>query len=86
MNEIIIRNTNGELTCSSLDVAKDFGKQHKHVLEAIENIKAENSAVTPMFIESTYQAGTGKNYKAYEITRDGFSLLVMGFTGKKALE
>jgi len=84
--EIIITDTNGQLTVSSLQVARDFGKEHKHVLEAIENIKAENSAVTPMFIESTYKAGTGKNYKCYELTRDGFSLLVMGFTGKKALE
>ncbi|MDE5620334.1 MAG: Rha family transcriptional regulator [Ruminococcus sp.] len=86
MNQITINNSNGKLTVSSLQVAKDFGKQHKHVLEAIENIKAENSAVTKMFIESAYKAGTGKTYKCYEITRDGFSLLVMGFTGKKALE
>lgn len=86
MNEIKINNSNGTLTVSSLQIAYDFGKQHKHVLETIENIKAENSAVTPMFIESAYTAGTGKAYKCYDITRDGFSLLVMGFTGKKALE
>ncbi|MCR4645024.1 MAG: Rha family transcriptional regulator [Oscillospiraceae bacterium] len=78
--------TSGVPCVSSLQVAEDFGKKHKHVLEAIENIRAENSAVTPMFIESTYQAGTGKNYKCYDITRDGFSLLVMGFTGKEALD
>lgn len=86
MNEIKINNSNGTLTVSSLQIADDFGKQHKNVVQAIENIKAENSAVTPMFIESTYTAGTGKAYKCYDITRDGFSLLVMGFTGKKALE
>ena len=86
MKEIIINNHEGMLTVSSLQVAEHFKKQHKHVLDAIENIKAENSAVTPMFIESTYQAGTGKNYKCYEMTRDGFCLLVMGFTGKKALD
>lgn len=86
MNEIVINNNGGELTVSSVQVAKDFGKEHKNVIQAIENIKAENSAVTSMFIESAYQAGTGKSYKSYEITRDGFSLLVMGFTGKKALD
>ncbi|MDE6501048.1 MAG: Rha family transcriptional regulator [Ruminococcus sp.] len=86
MNEITISNNNGKLTVSSLQIAKDFGKHHKHLLETIESIKAENSAVTKMFIESTYKAGTGKTYKCYEITRDGFSLLVMGFTGKQALE
>lgn len=86
MNEIIIKNSGGTLTVPSMQVAENFGKEHRNVLQAIESIKAENSAVTPMFIESTYQAGTGKNYKCYELTRDGFSLLVMGFTGKKALE
>ena len=85
MDEITINNDNGILTVSSLQVAEDFEKQHKHILNAIENITAENSAVTSMFIKSTYQSGTGKNYKCYNLTRDGFSLLVMGFTGKKAL-
>lgn len=86
INEIVVNNTNGELTVPSVQVAENFGKQHKHVLESIENLIAENSAVTSMFIESTYKAGTGKNYKCYDMTRDGFSLLVMGFTGSKALE
>lgn len=86
MNQITINNSNGKLTVSSLQVAKDFGKQHKDVLEKITALRAENSAVTKMFIESAYKAGTGKTYKCYEMTKDGFSLLVMGFTGKKALE
>ncbi len=86
MNEISIANTNGQLTVSSLQVATNFEKRHSDVIEAIENIKTENSVVTKMFIESAYKAGTGKSYKCYNITRDGFSLLVMGFTGKKALE
>lgn len=86
MNEIIINNLNRKLTVSSLQVANDFEKQHKDVVRAIENLKAQNCALTKMFIETTYTAGTGKAYKRYDITRDGFSLLVMGFTGKKALE
>lgn len=84
LNLVEIRNqqavTSGQL------VAEVFKKQHKDVLRAIENIKAENCAVTPMFFESTYTAGTGKAYKMYYMNRDGLSLLVMGFTGKKALE
>ncbi len=97
MNEIIITNTNGELTTSSLGVAEKFGKQHKHVIEKIGNIiaemnSAENSAQysteksAQYFIESIYIDNSGKSNKCYELTRDGFSLLVMGFTGKKALE
>lgn len=50
-------------------------------------VKAQNWALTSgLFIPSEYQAGTGKSYKEYLLTRDGFSLLVMGFTGAKALE
>ncbi|MDE5853837.1 MAG: Rha family transcriptional regulator, partial [Ruminococcus sp.] len=89
MNEIVITNINGELTTSSLGVAERFGKQHKDVLEKISNIKAEmNSAEfsAQYFIESIYIDNSGKSNKCYELTRDGFSLLVMGFTGKKALE
>ena len=86
MENLITRTEDGKLVVSSRRVADDFGKKHKHVLEAIENIKAENSAVTKMFIESSYKAGTGKNYKEYLLTRDGFSLLVMGFNGSEALE
>ena len=89
MNEIVITNTNGELTTSSLGVAEKFKKQHKDVLEKISNIMAEmNSAEfsAQYFIESVYIDNSGKSNKCYELTRDGFSLLVMGFTGKKALE
>ncbi len=99
MNEIKINNTNGLLTVSSLQVARDFRKSHKHVLEKIVNLmaeirSAENSADVEnsnlveisMFIECTYSDSYGRLQKYYEITRDGFSLLVMSFTGKKALE
>lgn len=47
--------------------------------------KAEKSALMDMFYETTYKAGTGKSYKEYLMNRDGFSLLVMGFTGKEAM-
>lgn len=84
--QVDITTHNGSLVVSSRRVADNFGKQHKHVLEAIENIKAENSALMDMFYETSYKAGTGKSYKEYLMNRDGFSLLVMGFTGKEAME
>ena len=46
MNEIVITNTNGQLTVSSLQIAESFEKQHKDVLEKITALRAENSAVT----------------------------------------
>lgn len=98
MNEIIITNTNGKLTVSSLQVAKDFRKRHDHIIRDIENLITETSTenmdnFTPqnwgdlLFIKTSYQHPQNHQwYKYYELTRDGFCLLVMGFTGKKALE
>lgn len=84
---VITRNNDGELVVTSRQVATDFEKRHADVIDKIEElIKTENSVMTKMFIESSYKAGTGKRYKEYLLTRDGFSLLVMGFTGSKALE
>lgn len=87
-NEIIIKNNEGILTVSSVQVAKDFEKRHKNVIRAIEDLidqtSAQNSA--NLFYPSIYADKYGRNQKAYEMTRDGFSLLVMGFTGKKALD
>lgn len=88
-SEITINNDNGTLTVSSLQVAEDFEKQHKHILNAISKLEseiqpAENSA--RYFLSSSYVDAKGENRKCYNLTRDGFSLLVMGFTGKKALE
>lgn len=79
---------NEQVVVSSRQVAKSFEKEHKDVLESIRGIlTAENSAVRNMFFESTYKVdGNNKTYPEYLMNRDGFSLLAMGFTGKKALE
>lgn len=89
MNEIQIKYENEQLVVSSLQVAKDFEKEHKHVMESIVNLISsgvvENSA--DLFCKSSYIHEQNKQeYPMYLINRDGFSLLAMGFTGKKALE
>ena len=86
MSNELVQIIDDQVVVSSRQIAEHFGKRHADVLAGIENIKTENSAVTHMFYETTYTAGTGKAYKEYLMNRDGFSLLVMGFTGKKALE
>ena len=86
MENLITKTEDGKLVVSSRRVADDFGKRHSDVIEKIQQlIKAEKSVMS-MFIESSYKAGTGKKYKEYLLTRDGFSLLVMGFNGREALE
>ena len=83
---VITRNNDGELVVTSRQVAEDFGKQHQHVTQAIENLISENSLLKSMMMESEYTTERGRKYKEYLLTRDGFSLLVMGFTGSRALE
>lgn len=82
---VVSKNDKGELVVTSRQVAEDFEKMHKHILESIRNLVAENSAVKSMFIESEFE-NRGKMYPEYLLTRDGFSLLVMGFNGSRALE
>ena len=80
---------NDEAVCSSLQVAEKFGKRHDRVLRAIDNLLEtlpKNGEVSKMFILSKRKAADGQFHRMYFMNRDGFSLLVMGFTGKKALE
>ncbi|WP_288625237.1 Rha family transcriptional regulator [uncultured Lactococcus sp.] len=89
MNELQITELNGIAVTSSLDVAENFDKQHKHVLDAIDDKiqSAENSAhYKSMFSEGTYKDSRGRKQRMYFMNRDGFVFIAMGFTGKKADE
>ncbi len=66
-------------------MAAHFVKDHKNVLQSIDNLAAENSAAKSMFFAATFR-NRGKQYPLYFMNRDGFSLLAMGFTGRTALE
>lgn len=83
MNELVIMH-NKQAVTTSLRVAEVFGKDHKNVIQSIENLAAEKSAAK-FFSEATYN-NRGKQYPMYYMNRDGFTLLAMGFTGKKALQ
>lgn len=85
MNDIILSTQNGEPVVSSRQIAESFGKEHKHVLDAVKNLVAENSAAKSMFHLSSFE-NRGKKYPMYLMNRDGFSLLAMGFTGKEAVQ
>lgn len=72
---------------TSVSVANFFGKQHKHVLEKIRSLDCSPAFTTANFstVVITTQAGFDeRETEAYEMTKDGFVFLVMGFTGKKA--
>lgn len=85
MNDIILSTQNGEPVASSRDVAKRFGKEHKHVLAAIRQLLVAENSATKFFHETEFEY-RGQKFPEYLMNRDGFSLLAMGFTGKAALE
>ena len=89
MNELI-NIKNDEAVTTSLEVAEVFRKQHTKVIRAIENLLEgipKNGDTPKMFQKAWYiHPQNNQKYSVYYMNRDGFSLLVMGFTGKKALE
>lgn len=89
--EVVFENKDEQVFCTSLDVAKVFGKRHDNVLADIKLIlndlrKIGTSNDLSNFGLVKYKDKKGELRPAYQISRDGFSLLAMGFTGKKALQ
>ncbi len=72
---------------SSLDVAKVFEKEHFHVLRDIENLLKDipEDFIATNFGLVEYTDAKGEKRPMYNLTRDAFTLLAMGFTGKKAM-
>lgn len=73
-------------TTTSLIVAQRFGKRHDTVLRAIRNIECSDKFRLLNFAEISVEDSYGRKQPAFQITRDGFSFLAMGFTGKKAAQ
>ena len=85
MSDLVRINSNQVVT-DSRSVAEHFEKRHDHVMRDIEAYKKDVPNFGEMFHETTMPDSYGRQQKAYLMNRDGFSLLVMGFTGAKALE
>jgi len=77
-------NNEGRVTVSSLDVADKFIKDHKNVIRDIEALECSLDFKRLNFEPSNYVDSQGVTQPCYAMTRDGFSFLVMGFTGKMA--
>ena len=70
---------------TSLDVAETFGKEHARVLRDIRDLDCSDEFRVGNFAESYYINTQNKKQPMYYITRDGFTILVMGYTGEKAM-
>lgn len=89
MNEIVYRGESNQPLTNSKLVAEVFEKEHKNVMQSIRKLMertAQNSAVHQMFSESTYLNEQNKEQPMFIMNQDGFTLLAMGFNGKKAME
>lgn len=83
---IVFENNNEAVTSSRL-VAEYFGKRHSHILRDIENLKDKVSTQfwAQNFLKTQYQSQRGEKPE-YLMTKDGFTILAMGFTGAKAMQ
>lgn len=83
MVELVSRD-NGELKTTSKVVADVFNKPHRDVTKAIQSLDCSDEFRARNFSQSYYTSPQNKVLKCMDMTRDGFSFLCMGFTGKKA--
>ena len=86
MTDIILSTQNGEPVASSRQIAENFGKEHRNVMRDVDSLKKDVLNFEQMFFETETPDSYGRPQRTYLMNRDGFSLLVMGFTGKAALE
>ena len=87
MTELVFKSERGNAVTTSLLVAEKFGKRHSDVLRSIDSIinQSPESQSKRNFAFSDYTDTTGKSNPLCVMTRDGFSILVMGFTGEAAI-
>lgn len=72
--------------CTSLDVAETFGKDHRHVLRDIRELGCSDEFRASNFGQSSYINEQNKTQPMVVMTRDGFTILVMGYTGELAMK
>ncbi len=82
--DVMVFQKSGQIFTTSLDIADKFGKTHRDVMRAINNLSCSTEFSLRNFAQSDSTNSRGKKIRIYHITRDGFSFFVMGFTGKES--
>lgn len=85
MTDLVIMKDRQAVT-SSLNVAEGFEKEHRNVLRDIDSLKRDVLNFEQMFFEVNEPDSYGRERRVIYMNRDGFTILAMGFTGKKALQ
>lgn len=86
MKELVKVNKQGVIVTTSRNVARQFGKRHDSVLRTIRELECSESFRLLNFVESSYKNSQNKTQPEFIMTKDGFTILVMGFTGDKAMD
>lgn len=82
----VVSMKDGKAVTNSLDVAEFFARNHRDLAKKIDALSKNAQCPQGMYVEVPfYNEGNGQTYRSYDMTRDGFTLLVMGFTGEKAM-
>ena len=92
--EVAFEKQGEQVFCTSLDIARVFEKEHKNVLRSIENTLKDLRKIGTSFDQLNFEPSMrvtkngifDKNTKFYKLTKDGFAILAMGFTGTKSLQ
>lgn len=84
MNNLVYLES-GQAVTDSLMLAEAFGKEHKRVMQDIRELDCSEEFREHHFVPSSYKSAQNKDMPKYTITRDGFTILAMGYTGKSAM-
>lgn len=88
-SDLVFQSQTNQLVTNSFIVSKCFGKLHKNVIQKIESLECSSKFASANFSAHTENIRAGavnRDLKCYQMTKDGFMFLVMGFTGKKAAQ
>lgn len=86
MTDIEIKQVGNKQTTNSKNVADVFGKEHRHVIRDIEKLDCSIEFRESNFGLSSYVSEQNKELKCFDMTKDGFVFLCMGYRGKKAAQ
>lgn len=86
MKELVFKGESNQVLTNSLLVAEKFGKEHKRVMQDIRELKCSNQFKQHNFVLSSYKSEQNRELPMYVMNKDGFTLLVMGYTGEIAMK
>ncbi len=87
MENLKLKVIHGHAYASSLDIARHFHKEHRNVIRDIRSLlpSLPDEFSLLNFEQREYKNSRGQTFESYDVTRDGFAILAMGFTGREAL-